>query len=294
MTRFHTILTTGFVAVTQNPFEGHAFLCPTWRRHRLPRFCNQDVTPISKPNASSRLFSVISENQDFASTANDDDRSSSSSAREKSKDASVVPNLYTYQKPRQIRRIPTKRKPRNYWHSTSNLRNELTSFWKEYGVPLHTINPGRPPPIPSEYLLNFFQRNDLRGAIAQNGGRENVSHLLGGAKIIPGKWKEAVEMEEVKYLLPFMTSLLKNEPLRDSVEELQFEGHISGTRVKRNSTDNGTVSDATNSLKRVETPTGDRRLVDLVRESSPHEYHSDASLESTKEFWSKEKTIAAL
>lgn len=134
----------------------------------------------------------------------------------------------------------------------------------------------------------------MRGAIAQNGGRENVSHLLGGAKIIPGKWKEAVEMEEVKYLLPFMTSLLKNEPLRDSVEELQFEGHISGTRVKQNSTDDGTVSDATISLKRVENPAGDRRLVDLVRESSPHEYHSDASLESTKEFWSKEKAIAAL
>jgi hypothetical protein len=91
-----------------------------------------------------------------------------------------------------------------------------------------------------------------------------------------------------------MTSVPENGLLRDNIQELQLEGHVGERRVKRNSTDDGSVSDATISLKRVETPTRDRRLVDVVRESSPHKDDSDISLESTKEFWSKEKAIAAL
>ncbi|KAL3793548.1 hypothetical protein HJC23_007288 [Cyclotella cryptica] len=244
------------------------------------------------------------ESQDFPLPALNDDPSSSSTSP-KSKAAndgeinnctqSILPKLHTYQKPRQIRRIPTKRKPRNYWHSTSNLRSELTSFWKEYGVPLHQINPGRPPPIPSEYILNFFRRNDLRGGIAQNGGRENVSHLLGGAKIIPGKWKEAVQMEEVKYLLPFMTPALENGGLNDTTQQQQqYERHNAGARDKRNSARNHPVSDATISFNRVDTPDGDQRLVDIVQESSPHKDDSDATMEARRSFWSKEKAVAGL
>ncbi|KAL7524714.1 hypothetical protein ACHAXR_000685, partial [Thalassiosira sp. AJA248-18] len=103
----------------------------------------------------------------------------------------ILPQLYTYQKTRQKRHPQTtltrSRKPRYYWQDSDNLRTELEIFWEELDVPIQKINRDQAPPIPSEYLLNFFNRNDLRWGIATMGGRVNVSHLLGGAKVIPGR-----------------------------------------------------------------------------------------------------------
>ena len=63
------------------------------------------------------------------------------------------------------------------------------------------ISAQQPPTIPSEALLNHFERNDLRYAIAYHGGREAVADWL-GAKLVPGKWTEAVQScWEVKELL---------------------------------------------------------------------------------------------
>lgn len=105
-----------------------------------------------------------------------------------------------FQKPRQKRSAPTRpRKPRFYWQSLDNIKKELYIFWDEVNV---TINSNKPPPIPSEQILNTFHRNDIRWAISQMGGRESVSHRLGGAIIIPGKWKDAIEFIEVKQILP--------------------------------------------------------------------------------------------
>ncbi|KAL7526292.1 hypothetical protein ACHAWF_003810 [Thalassiosira exigua] len=85
--------------------------------------------------------------------------------------------------------------PRYYWKDPANLRDELALFWEDLDVPLREIHPGDPlknsPPIPSEQLLNRFGRHGLRWAIAQAGGRETVSHLLGGAAIVSGRWAEA-------------------------------------------------------------------------------------------------------
>jgi hypothetical protein len=39
------------------------------------------------------------------------------------------------------------------------------------------------------------------------GGRESVSHRLGGAIIIPGKWKDAMKFTEVKQILPSVTNV---------------------------------------------------------------------------------------
>ena len=117
----------------------------------------------------------------------------------------LLSQLYTFQKPRQKRSPPTRpRKPRFYWQSLDNIKKELYIFWDEVNV---TINTNNPPPIPSEQILNTFHRNDIRWAISQMGGRESVSHRLGGAIIIPGKWKDAMKFTEVKQILPSVTNV---------------------------------------------------------------------------------------
>ena len=79
-----------------------------------------------------------------------------------------------------------------------------------------------------------------------------------------------------------MTSILEEGRLRDKLPEQQSEGH------------NLTVSDTTISRNKVAPSCRDRRLIDMVRESSPDKYDSDESMELRKEFWSKEKAVAAL
>ena len=113
----------------------------------------------------------------------------------------LLPQLYTYQKPRQIRQATLTRKPRFYWHDVDNIKIELESFWNELNVSINEFYPAQSPPIPSEFLLNKFSRNDLRWGIAQYGGRDNLSHALGGAVIIPGKWKEAKDLDIMKSIL---------------------------------------------------------------------------------------------
>lgn len=119
----------------------------------------------------------------------------------------ILPLLYTYQNPPQKRRKPTDRRPKFYWQSIDNVRLELASFWVECGVHVDQSLP----PIPNEKILNFFGLNGLRWAIAQLGGRENVARQLGGVLVIPGKWEEAKELDEVKRLLPYMANYTTND-----------------------------------------------------------------------------------
>ena len=106
---------------------------------------------------------------------------------------------YLYRKPKQKRRKPKKaRRPPTFWSNLQNVELELRMFWEDLDVP---ISPDHPPIIPSETLLNHFERNDLRYAIAHHGGREAVAERL-GAKLVPGKWSDAVKYcPEVKELL---------------------------------------------------------------------------------------------
>ena len=100
----------------------------------------------------------------------------------------------------QIRKKPgSTRRPKHYWMDIGNVDRELREFWDSVNV---TIDDKEPPPIPNETLLNYFKRYNLRGAIVVNGGRDNVSLLLGGARVMPGKWKDAVETSpELQQLL---------------------------------------------------------------------------------------------
>jgi len=94
-------------------------------------------------------------------------------------------------RPRQSRSQPSQRRPRYYWFDPDNLREGLYDFWsKDCGVT--GVDRTRPPTIPNEVLLYHYQRHDLRAAIARNGGRARVARLLGGAPIMPGRWRDAV------------------------------------------------------------------------------------------------------
>jgi hypothetical protein len=94
--------------------------------------------------------------------------------------------------PRRRRSISSRRKPNYYWNDIRNVRTSFYEFWEDLNVTT-TFNDRRlPPAIPSEALLNHFERYDLRQVIIKYGGREFLSEQLGGAEIIPGKWKDAV------------------------------------------------------------------------------------------------------
>mmetsp|Transcript_48979 Transcript_48979/g.147529 ORF Transcript_48979/g.147529 Transcript_48979/m.147529 type:complete len:224 (-) Transcript_48979:941-1612(-) len=90
---------------------------------------------------------------------------------------------------RQHRRAAVKKRSRNYWRVKKHMETEFRDFWLHRNV---TIPENEPPPIPNESLLNYFERHDLRWAIVSQGGRESVSYRLNGAKILPGKWSEAI------------------------------------------------------------------------------------------------------
>ena len=186
--------------------------------------------------------------------------------------ADILPQLYTYQKPRQKRRPQTTltrpRKPRFFWHDELNIQKELSSFWDELNVPINKYYPGQPPPIPSEFLLNHFNRNDLRWGIAQFGGRENLSHALNGAMIIPGKWREAKELDIMQPLL----HLIDN----DRGDSKRCKRRKSETRANS--------IDSTNHTQPL------AAMIDTASISN----ETASPQKPRKEFWSKEKAIRDL
>jgi len=97
------------------------------------------------------------------------------------------------------------RRPRNYWMDMRNVERELVEFWDAVGVAADDYATGggsKRPSIPSEALLNYFGRHDLRGAITAHGGRDSLSERLGSLPIVPGRWADAVRWSpEVRRLL---------------------------------------------------------------------------------------------
>jgi hypothetical protein len=262
MIRWIWVIALGLVTV--GPVQSCAFLsADRCRRHRLLLDDKRNGDCFDSLVSNCRLISggTALNNDLHSSGLLEDDQSPSNDTR------SILPRVQIYQKPRQIRRIPTKRKPRYYWQSTSNLRDELALFWEVHNVTVDKIKP----PIPSEHLLNYFKRNDLRGAIASYGGRERVSNLLGGAKIIPGRWKDALEIEEVECLLPLMNDA--------GVEE-----RILSQQSRAICTDLNMEYNAVNEQL---------RLVDLVQQTANHT-SKDETTESKSEFWNKEKAVLKL
>jgi hypothetical protein len=112
--------------------------------------------------------------------------------------SSSAPPPARHPKESQIRKESQYRRPRYYWTNVVNVEVALRELWDSHGV---RIDPTVPPPIPNECLLNYWNRHDLRGAIASHGGREFLSESLSRAPIIPGKWKDAVQTCYVQELL---------------------------------------------------------------------------------------------
>jgi hypothetical protein len=107
----------------------------------------------------------------------------------------------------QKRRQTRNRRPRNYWTQPDNVAREIRLFWaKDCGLGEYykssnaTLNYDENM-IPNEGLLNYYGRHDMRAAFASLGGREAVAEQLGGAKILPGRWKEAVDEPQIQALL---------------------------------------------------------------------------------------------
>lgn len=88
---------------------------------------------------------------------------------------------------------------------------------------------------------------------------------MGGAKVVPGRWKEAVMMEEVKYLLPLMDSAKDHE------------------RSNHNITSNSIGQIGNHSMD-------GKRLIDIIQQS-PNQFDV---LKPEKEFWTKEKAVLEL
>jgi len=134
-----------------------------------------------------------------SSTSSDSSNSSNKIPNQQHKNI-TIPEINLYHKPKQIRRqLKQPRRPRSFWSDIHNIEAELRKFWIDLNVP---IPKNEPPPIPNEALLNHFERNDLRYAIANMGGRDVVSYRLNDAKLIPGKWTLAVKTcKEVQFLL---------------------------------------------------------------------------------------------
>ena len=96
--------------------------------------------------------------------------------------------------------------------------------------------------------------------------------MLGGAKIIPGRWKEAVMMEEVKHLLPLMDS---NVNLEERTKEHERSNH----------------NITSNSIGQIRNHSMDgKRLIDIIQQS-PNQFDV---LKPEKEFWTKEKAVLEL
>jgi len=109
---------------------------------------------------------------------------------------------------RQTRRKPSNRRPKYYWTDLKNVKYELHQFWADCGVV------SQPPAIPNDQLLNHFHRHDLRAVIANHyGSRESLADSLGGARIMPGRWTDAVqESPELQQLLRKDDSLSAERP----------------------------------------------------------------------------------
>jgi len=114
----------------------------------------------------------------------------SSSTLLSSHDNAVDQSTVSLRRRRQRRRKSINRRPKYYWTKQSNMKRELLQFWKDCGVELIS---NQPILIPNETLLRYYERHNIRAAIASQGGRKTLSKRLGGARVMPGRWTLAVQ-----------------------------------------------------------------------------------------------------
>ncbi|CAM9477705.1 unnamed protein product [Chrysoparadoxa australica] len=99
------------------------------------------------------------------------------------------------------------RRPRGYWRNQENLTAEVIKFWTSRGINSKMV--------PNEMLMQHLGEHGLRHGLYSNGGAEGAAFLL-GSSVMPGRWSEALETEEVQALL--------------QTGQLEVKGHIPRPR----------------------------------------------------------------
>ncbi len=108
------------------------------------------------------------------------------------------------------------------------------------------------------------------------GGRETVSHLLDGADIIPGKWKDAKDLKIVKHLVPRMQQLTRKESNQQTKSKL-LQPPLETT--------NSTIN---------ELQCEDARLISVVYNLSKSADLEENTNKTKTEFWTKERAVQQL
>jgi hypothetical protein len=155
---------------------------------------------------------------------------------------------FPQQRPLQNRRnTASNRKPRHYWKDIANIEHELREQWKSVLRLPSDENKGRslenisrllpndqPPPIPNETLLTYWQRNDLANAI-RNLGRPYLAYVLGGATVIPGRWKLAVQEPIVRCVVDLDENLTEDRspPSRQQLDRMKERYAMSNKDIKK-------------------------------------------------------------
>jgi hypothetical protein len=140
------------------------------------------------------------------------------------------------------------RKPRNYWKNIQNIERELRNQWMvALGCDVRSdqsqqyLPVNKPPPIPNYTLLYHWERNDL-ATVVRNVGILELSYELGGATVVPGKWKEAVKLPLIQHIVELDEELSLNSPPRSPQQRKnKTEVHnfdqgsttISGTKKRK-------------------------------------------------------------
>lgn len=194
------------------------------RPRRLPASSLRGATSTAQPESS-----------DHRDTSNEKEKNRCQpDNRQKGQQLSQPQQLVA--RKRQQRRKPRNRRPRNYWSNPKNLLQEIQTFWVvDCGIPSNDIN-AFPLMIPNEILLHHYGRHDLRAALSSAGGRDTVADLLGGARIMPGRWSEAVQE-------PLIQVLLKVDPTLSADQSPSAMATTSSTATSATTT--ATTADTT-------------------------------------------------
>ena len=130
---------------------------------------------------------------------------------------------------RQQRRKPRNRRPRYYWTKPKNMAREIRKFWLDCGLEDASQYPLM---IPNESLLHHYGRHDLRAALQSTGGRPYVAELLGGARIMPGRWSDAIKEPQIQALLKIDASLSPDQSPSASSSSEDKWSHASDRKPK--------------------------------------------------------------
>jgi len=232
------------------------------------------------------------------------DSSSSTTTTEEAASMHEEVKPYSFRTPQQERRLPRTRKPKFYWTHLENVQQELYDFWANLGIQSLCL--------PNETLLNYFQRHDLRAAIATHGGREVLAYKLKrhkaksktkttstavaaistGIKIMPGRWNEAVTTSlELHTLLQNKTiGLSEDRPPKPPSRIRRLTSVSTSPPPKEKPRQLDTASNSSSSTTKIQQSNDDHKGHDRQKRRSTHPLRG----RKPHRFWTRETVIQEL